>query len=141
MKHLNPGTPAWARAGSSAAFPRTTPPQAAQSTHALPRAAERLASRAATFDGFWHAVKRHVDEGGDSAGGCSARSGVEALPVASGIVDVDVRVDEAREHEQVAKVVAFPGTAGIAPGADCGDLLAVHHERGGSQAFGRENAS
>src|ERR1035438_10350555 len=43
-KHLKPGIPAPASSGKASELPRTTPPQAAQSTQAWPWAAARLAS-------------------------------------------------------------------------------------------------
>ena len=91
-------------------------------------------------DYFGYAVEGHVDEGSDTARGCGAGRGIEALPVSARIVDVDVRIDEAGEQEQVVKVMACAATA-IAPGPDGGDLSAVHVKRGGVEAVGRQNAS
>ena len=93
------------------------------------------------IDCFGNAVQGHVDEGGDAACGCSAGGGIEALPVAAGIVDVYVGIDQAGQKQQVAEVVVLPGTAGIAPGTNRGDLSALHDKRGGAEAVGRQHAS
>ena len=52
------------------------------------------------------AVERHVDESGDASGGGGAGSCLESLPLgASGLVEVDVRVDQAGKQAVVAEVV------------------------------------
>jgi hypothetical protein len=59
------------------------------------------------FDGggFGEAVERHVDEGGEASGGGGAGGGAEAFPFgASGLVDMDVRVDETGKDGVVAAV-------------------------------------
>ena len=142
MKHLNPGTPASARGGSSSALPRTTPPQAAQSTQALLRAAARLASRAATlivsgtqFKGMSTSVV--------TPPAAAARVAVsKALPVAARIVDVYMGIDEAGEKQQVAKVVVLPGTGQHRSRHELAAIFPPSTiKRRGAEAVGRQHAS
>ena len=56
--------------------------------------------------GLGQAVQGHVDEGGEASRGGGAGGGAEALPFgASGLVDVDVSVDQAGKESDVAAVV------------------------------------
>ena len=81
--------------------PGTTPPQKPTSTWQRPAAARRFASSAATRRRGRNAVERHVDERGHAARRGRARRRLEAFPVgAAGLVDVDVRIDKARQHDQ-----------------------------------------
>ena len=90
------------------------------------------------FDGggFGKAVEGHVDEGGVASGGGGAGSGAEAFPLgASGLVDVDVGVDEAGEDGVVAAVVDG-GVAGYFGGAaDGADAAVFDEERCGTRAL------
>ncbi len=64
-----------------------------------------LGAEAFERGGRRHAVERHVDEGGDAARGRRAGRGGEALPLgAARLVDVDVRVDEAGQDAEIARV-------------------------------------
>ena len=55
-----------------------------------------------------HAVQRHVDDRGYATGRGRPRRGVEALPIgAARLVDVDMGVDDARRHDEVAGVVTL----------------------------------
>ncbi len=99
-----------------------------------------------SFEGFdggglGEAVEGHVDEGGEASGGGGAGGGAEAFPFgASGLVDVDVGVDEAGKDGVVAAVVpdGFSGEfGGIADGLD--DAL-VYEERSGVCALRSDDA-
>lgn len=53
-------------------------------------------------------IERHVDEKRVTSRGSGARGGFEPFPIgAAGIVDVNVRIDEAGENDGVAKIVRF----------------------------------
>ncbi len=69
-----------------------------------------LLFQAAYRGGRGHAVERHVDERRHAAGCGRARRGREAFPVgAARLVEVDVRVDDARQDHEVADVVEDGG--------------------------------
>ena len=141
MKHLNPGTPASTSAGNSAALPRTTPPHGCPVDPRVTTCRGALGFEGCDVCGFGQAVKRHVDQSRDATGGCGARGCVETLPSAAGIVDVDVRVDQAGENDQIPKVVEFHGTHGFVPGANRDDLFALHDQRGGGESVPGQDAS
>ena len=82
----------------------------------LPAAARRFSSSAATVVVGGHAVERHVDQRRDAAGRRGARRGCESFPVgAARLVDVHVRVDDARQHDESRRrrctAVADDGTS------------------------------
>jgi hypothetical protein len=55
---------------------------------------------------WWHAIQRHVQQGGDSAGSCRPGGGGEALPLgATGLVDVHVGIYQpGQQHLVVAQI-------------------------------------
>ena len=105
MKHLNPGNSGLdeRRQLRGITVHNATPGGPVDPSFSAGRRA--LGFEGFDVDGFGHAVEGHVDYGCHSAGGCSACSCVEALPVAAGIVDVNVGVDESGQKKQIAKVV------------------------------------
>ncbi len=85
------------------------------------------------------AVEGHVDDGGDAAGGGGAGGGGEAFPFgAAGLVDVDVRVDEAGEDGVVADVV--DDGVGWWRVGDGGDAAFRDDDAGGTDAFGENDS-
>lgn len=56
-------------------------------------------------------IQRHVDDGGDAAKGRGLGAGIEALPLgAAGLIEVNVRIDEAGEQDMGGIVgVGGPG--------------------------------
>ena len=80
--------------------------------------------------GLGQAVQRHVDEGGEASGGGGAGGGAEAFPLgASGLVDVDVRVDEAGKDGVVAAVVEDGVGGKLGGAADGADAALFDEER------------
>ena len=95
------------------------------------------------FDGcgFGETVEGHVDEGGVASCGGGASGGAEAFPFgASGFVDVDVGVDEAREDGVVAAVVDGGVTGEFGGAADCPDCAVFDEERCGTCALRGDDA-
>ena len=128
-------------ASAHAALPRTTPPHAAQSTHALPRAAARLASSACTsmvsgtqFSGMSTSVV--------TPPAAAARVAVsKAFPLgAARLVDVDVRVHQAGQQHRVAEIAQLGLRRNIVPAAHRRDALVLHHQRRGCEPCGGQNA-
>ena len=132
-KHLKPehaGATRAARAPSRCRARRR--PRSPTSTWQRPAAAPRFASSPSHGRRRRNAVERHVDERRHAAGGGRARRVLEAFPLgAARIVDVDVRVDEAREHDERTGVDARarrPARRRVL--ADRGDPAVAHVDRG-----------
>ena len=101
-KHFTPYAPASSRAVSAPRLPGTAPPQKPTSTCTRPAAAARLTASEAGSTGRRQAVQRHVEDRRDPAGRCRRGGGGEALPLGpAGLVDVHVRVDQARQQHGV----------------------------------------
>ena len=104
-KHLKPRTPASTSSSSSRGVARhdAAPERDVDVTLAARRRPLRLERRRGRRRG--HAVERHVDDRRDAAGRGRARRGIEPFPVgAARLVDVDVRVDDARRDDEIAGV-------------------------------------
>ena len=64
-------------------------------------------------DGGGHAVQRHVDQGGDPAGGGRPGRGREALPLGvARLADVHVRVDQAGQQHGIGAELDHPRSRG-----------------------------
>ena len=83
-------------------------------------------------------VQRHVHDGGHPAHSCSLCGGLEAFPRrATGLVDMDMRVDEARHEDGIAEIPG--GTTGSVE--DCGDARAIQDDSGRSEALRCQDAA
>ncbi len=92
--------------------------------------------------GLGETVERHVDEGGEAAGGCGAGGGGEAFPVgAAGLVDVGVDVDEAGEEGERAEVFDGDVAGEVGGRLDGGDVLGVDEDCCVLFALGRDDAT
>jgi hypothetical protein len=105
-----------------------------------------LCGLALGFEGFdggglGEAVEGHVDEGGKASGGGCASCGTEALPFgASGLIDVDVSVDEAGEDGVVSAVVEDGVWGEFGAVANGMEDAVFDEERGGTCALRRDDA-
>lgn len=91
--------------------------------------------------GLGEAVEGHVDEGGETSGGGGAGGGAEAFPFgASGLVDVDVGVDEAGKDGEIAVVVEDCVCRQFGWLADGLDDAAFDEKRGGTGALRCDDA-
>src|SRR2546429_6849323 len=114
MNALNPTTPRPASAGSSARFSGTIPPQRPKSTSAFRDATATFASKArAVVVGGW-ALSGISKDRGDAAARRAPRPGLPALPLgAARLVEVDMAVDYAGEHDQTPGIDDFCAIRGL----------------------------
>ena len=92
--------------------------------------------------GLGETVQRHVDDGGEAAGGCGAGGGGEAFPLgAAGLVDVSVDVDEAGKQGERAEIFHRNVGGDLGDGLDGGDVLGVDEDRGILFAMRRDDAA
>ena len=85
--------------------------------------------------------KRHVHEGGD-ASGCSRASRVrEALPIGTpGIVDVDVRINDAGQHDCGAGVQLGDAGGPVADGSYRDNAAVADEDRRRADAIRQDHA-
>src|SRR5688500_17021597 len=89
-----------------------------------------------------NAVERHVDQRGDAARRGGSGAGWEALPVGTtGVVELAVAVDQARQLRVLAYFEKRSGWNRLVPRADRGDLAVAHVNRGRRDAIGKDYAS
>jgi hypothetical protein len=89
-----------------------------------------------------HAVERHVDDRRHAARRRGPRRGVEAFPGrASGLVDVDVGVDDAGRHDEIARVVKVGSAGHVAVLRDAADSASFDVDRRGFHAVGHDDAA
>ena len=141
-KHLNPNTPASHSGASSAIFPGTTPPQKPMSTESFPAAAASFSRNTRHGRRRRNAVERHLDQRGDAARRRRARGRRKTFPLgAAGLVDVDVRVDQAGHHDGVARFVHRITASDFIECGDGDDCAAADVNRRRALAFGRDDAA
>src|SRR5262245_24003171 len=92
-----------------------------------------------------NAVERHVDERRDDAGGCGPRRVLEPFPlIATGIVDVHVRVDEARTDDESTGVdferVIRTINPGLTARRESDDAAVAHVDRGWPDPLRQDDA-
>ncbi len=87
-----------------------------------------------------HAVERHVDQGGDAAGGSRPGRGREALPIgAARFVDVDVGVDQPRQqHLSGGQLFAAGRIQDVCEPGQCGDPAGPHRHGDRAHAIRRD---
>ena len=135
---MKPSTPARASGAIASEWPRTAPPHVAQSTCLSLRCCA-LGLEGRGVDGLRRAVQRHVDQRRHASGGCGLRRRPKSLPFrAARLVDVRVRVDEARQEHQVAEVAELDAGRTVPPTADGGDPFPVHDLRRRREPLGRQ---
>lgn len=84
------------------------------------------------------AIQRHVDEESVATGGSGARGGFEAFPIgAAGVVDVDVRIDQARKYGSVAKIVGLRVGRDLIGRDYVEDFVTIDEESGGAHTVWR----
>ena len=105
MNALKPTTPQAASSSICSMLPGTSPPQNAKSTCAEPRAAASLASNAPASIVGGSEFSGMSTRAREAAGRERARAAAAALPGgAAGVVEVHVRVDQARQDVETARV-------------------------------------
>ena len=86
-----------------------------------------------------HAVQRHVHQRGNAARGRSLRCGLEAFPLrASGLVDVHMRIHQARQKHKVTKIAQVASEHGLIPINHARYAPVLHQQRRRPQALGRQ---
>ena len=114
MNALNPTTPRAAISAMSDTEPGTSPPHSAKSVMDEASSAARLRSNSRAFDGARRGVQRHVEEQRAAAGRKRPAAGGSALPLgAPRLVEVQVHVDDAGEHQEPVRVNLFPAAVSV----------------------------
>ena len=89
----------------------------------------------------WQAVERHVHERRHAAGSRGTGRVIEALPVGpTGIVDVDVRVDEAGKDDQIPGIQLAHASGTAVVWGDLDDLSVADVNGRGPHPVGQDDA-